>query len=136
VKIRIIGCLAIAAFGLACKADVEGLDTLTVAELTEVLANEPATAICDANSADTRSRYGTLPGARLLSNYRDYDPVRELPADKAHPLVFYCHSERCGAAASAARKAIAAGYSRVSVLPAGIRGWSAAGQPVERPVAS
>jgi rhodanese-related sulfurtransferase len=135
-KLRIIGCLAIAALAFACKADVEGLDTLTVAELTEVLVNEPATIVCDANTPDTRSRFGILPGARLLSNYRDYDPAGELPADKGHPLVFYCHSERCGAAATAARKAVAAGYSRVSVLPAGIRGWSAAGRPVERPATS
>jgi len=132
VKIRIIGCLAIAAFGLACKADVEGLDTLTVAELTEVLVNEPATIVCDANTPDTRSRFGILPGARLLSNYRDYDPAGELPADKGHPLVFYCHSERCGAAVAAARKAVVAGHTDVSVLPPGIRGWNDSGKPVEQ----
>jgi rhodanese-related sulfurtransferase len=136
VRLRTIGCLAIAALALACKADLEGLETLTVAELASLLAREPATWVCDANSADTRSRFGIVPGARLLSNYRDYDPAGELPADKGHPLVFYCHSERCSAAATAARKAIAAGYRRVSVLPAGIRGWSEAGRPIEQPTSS
>jgi rhodanese-related sulfurtransferase len=131
VKSRIIGWLAIAGLTLGCTADTEGLATLTVPELTDWLAADPAVVVCDANTQKTRSRYGVLPGARLLSSYRDYDPATELPADKSRPLVFYCHSERCSAAATAARKAVAAGYNHVSVLPPGIRGWTEAGRPVE-----
>ena len=37
----------------------------------------------------------------------------------------------CGAAGDAARKAIAAGYRDVWVLAPGIKGWAAAGQPVD-----
>ena len=65
--------------------------------------------LCDANTAETRVRYGVIPGAILLSHYRDYDVSSELPANRAAKLVFYCHSPMCGAAGDAARAAVAAG---------------------------
>ena len=90
--------------------------------------------LCDANTEETRGKFGIIPGARLLSSYRDYEPAVELPADKAQQLVFYCHSAMCGAAADAARKAVAEGWHNVWVMPDGIRGWTEAGLPVVRPV--
>ena len=132
-RIRFVVCTTLAALAVACEANTDGLVTLSVGDLTEQLAREPATLVCDANTSKTRSRYGVVPGARLLSNYRDYDLEGELGADRGQPMVFYCHSERCGAAAAAARKAIAAGYTRVAILPAGILGWAAAGQPINQP---
>ncbi|UCE85696.1 MAG: hypothetical protein JSU66_15415 [Deltaproteobacteria bacterium] len=84
-----------------------------MAELAERLTQSAAPALCDANTDTTRSRYGIISGARRLSRDRDYDPGAELPADESHALLFYGHSEMCGAAASAARKAVAAGYERV-----------------------
>ena len=42
----------------------------------------------------------------------------------------------CGAAADAARKAVTAGFQNVSVMPAGIKGWSEAKQPVDAKVSS
>jgi len=115
-----------------CRADFSGLETLDVAELIGLRGAQPDLVLCDANSDETRRRMGVIPGALLLSSYRDYDPHAELPGDASRKLVFYCHSEMCGAAADAARKAIAAGYPDVSVLESGIRGWVAAGQPVDR----
>jgi rhodanese-related sulfurtransferase len=115
-----------------CKADTTGLETLTVPDLVALRAAGADLVLCDANSPETRSRFGVIPGARRLSNYRDYAPERELPADKARRLVFYCHSEWCSAAVEAARKAIAAGHGDVQVLTAGIKGWVAAGEPVDR----
>jgi rhodanese-related sulfurtransferase len=132
VTFGVIRHLSIALLALGCTADTTGLATLSVPELANLLAREPNVVVCDANTDDVRSRFGILPGARLLSSYRDYDPARELPADKSRPLVFYCHSERCGAAVAAARKAVVAGHTDVSVLPPGIRGWNDAGKPVEQ----
>jgi hypothetical protein len=54
-------------------------------------------------------------------------------ADTTGLATLDCHSARCGAAADATRKAVAAGYRRVALLPAGITGWAQAGQPVEPP---
>jgi len=115
-----------------CGADFTGLETLSVSELAELRSAQIDLVVCDANADKTRGNMGVIPGAVLLSSYRDYDPHAELPGDTSRKVVFYCHSEMCGAAADAARKAIAVGYSDVSVLASGIRGWVEAGQPVDR----
>jgi len=117
--------------GLAgCRADLRDLQTASVEKLASWQVQGADLTLCDANSSDTREREGVIPGAVLLSNYRDYDPVAELPGDKGAKLVFYCHSEYCGAAGDAARKAIAAGYRDVWVMAPGIQGWKQAGKPV------
>jgi len=51
-----------------------------------------------------------------------------LPEAKADKLVFYCGGTQCRASDKAAQRAAAAGYSNVSVMRAGIRGWKDAGQ--------
>ena len=119
-----------------CKADVSGLDTLTVAEAAALFESNAPVSFCDANNDDTRSELGVVSGAILLSSFNEYDAASELPSDGAQRLVFYCHSEMCGAAATAARKAIAAGRTQVAVMPEGIKGWIKAGRPVTMPSAS
>ena len=84
----------------------------------------------DANSAETRKAQGIVPGARLLTSYRDFK-TSELRAKKGDTLVFYCHSEKCGAAPSAARAAQARGF-KTMVMHAGIMGWKKAGHAVAR----
>ena len=129
---RIATLVLIACFPLAgCEADLSGLQVMEVNELAAAKASRADLTICDANNAKTRQRFGVIPGAVLLSNYRDYDPNAELPGDKEATVVFYCHSEMCGAAGDAARKAVAAGHRDVWVLAPGIKGWAAAGQPVD-----
>ena len=124
--------LAIAGL-LGCRADISGLATLEVSEAA-ALASADGTVFCDANNAKTRAKFGTIPGAVLLTSYDSYDISSELPAGSK--LVFYCHSEMCGAAADAARRAIAGGRTNVAVMPAGIKGWTGAGEPVERRASS
>jgi rhodanese-related sulfurtransferase len=118
---------------LACRVDTGDLDTLTVQELSALLIAGADIVLLDANTDETRANLGIIPAARLLSSYRDYDPESELPTERNRPLVFYCHSARCGAAVSAAERALEAGYPSVSVMPDGITGWIEAGSPVERP---
>lgn len=88
----------------------------------------------DANGTKLRKDVGVIPGAILLSDYETFT-AKELPADRAAPLVFYCANEQCGASHEAAHKARVLGYTNVAVLPAGILGWAQAGQPVEKPAA-
>ena len=129
---RIATLVLLACFTLAgCEADLSGLQIMEVDDLKAWQARRADLTICDANSEKTRQRFGVIPGAVLLSDYRDYDPSVELPGDKHATVVFYCHSEMCGAAGDAARKAVAAGYRDVWVLAPGIKGWAAAGQPVD-----
>ena len=84
--------------------------------------------VVDANGAETREKYGVVPGALLLSDHRSY-ALSELPSDKSGPLVFYCGGTQCRASDAAASRASAAGYAKVSVMREGIRGWVSAGQP-------
>lgn len=84
----------------------------------------------DANGETTRREYGVIPGATLLPNSRSY-PLSLLPEARSTPLLFYCASHWCGAAEGAAKRALSAGYSTVSVLPEGIKGWREAGLPTE-----
>lgn len=94
-------------------------------EQVNALIAAGATTPVDANNPDTRANYGVLPGAILLSSHEFAEG--ELPADHDAALVFYCGSERCSAAPSAAATAIELGYTNVSVMSAGIRGWVEAG---------
>jgi len=97
---------------------------LTVDELDRQLASHACQAV-DANGTETRRRMGVIPGAVLLT---DADSIDKLPPDKAKGLVFYCANEACSASHHAARKAIAAGYTNVRILPDGIAGWVKAGK--------
>ena len=103
---------------------------LEVPAVAALLAEHRAT-IVDVNGASTRAQYGIVPGARLLSSSSRFDVAAELPADKASALIFYCANSECGASHSAAERAAMAGYSDVSVMPAGIAGWKEAGQATE-----
>ncbi len=82
----------------------------------------------DANSATTRERFGSIPGATLLTSSGRYDPAAELPGDTAAKLVFYCSNDDCRASDGAAGRARTAGYTDVNVMRAGIAGWSDAGR--------
>jgi rhodanese-related sulfurtransferase len=116
---------------IGCRADTSGLETLDLPQLTALVASD-SVVLCDANTAETREKFGVIPGAILLSSYRDYDVESELPSDLGRKLVFYCHSPMCGAGADAARVAAAAGYRDIAVYPGGIKGWLAGDQAVER----
>jgi rhodanese-related sulfurtransferase len=104
---------------------------VTVAEVAAWTKEKKATPI-DANGKETRTTQGVIPGAVLLTSSSTYD-VKELPANKANKLVFYCASEQCGASTTAARRAIEAGYSDVAVLPVGISGWKKSGNSTTKP---
>lgn len=109
----------------AAKAAVKNV---TVAEVASLRQQEQVTVV-DANGEQFRKENGVIPGALLLTNYRQYDPATELPASKSDKLVFYCANTQCKASHAAAKRALEAGYTDVSVLPEGLLGWKEAGQP-------
>jgi len=82
-------------------------------------------ALDDAHYAD-----GHIPGAK----HCDYEKMSAqcLPSDKAAPLVFYCAGGMCPVSRMAAEKAIDYGYTKVAIYEGGIKGWKAAGMPVEK----
>ena len=103
----------------------------TVAEVIDWTKAKAVTPV-DANGPQTRASQGVIPGAVLLTSSSQYD-VKELPADKNGKLVFYCANEMCSASHAAAKRAMDNGYTDVTVLNAGIRGWKSAGQPTLHP---
>ncbi len=103
-----------------------------IATVAQQLKSGGWTAV-DANGDGTRDQLGVVPGAILLTDSETYSPSTELPADKSRALVFYCANEHCGASHQAAHRAQVAGYTHVSVMPAGIAGWVKAGEPTARP---
>ncbi len=96
----------------------------------ELARNRTLVAVLDVNGDETRKKMGYIKGARLLSHYTNFK-AKELPAAKGRALVFYCYNESCGASHRAAEKAIELGYTKVATLPAGIKGWKAAGKPTD-----
>jgi len=107
-----------------------GFEKLSVDEVAALIDAKKVQPV-DANGADTRKEFGTLPGAVLLTNFRTFD-LNELPADKSRELVFYCGGEACSAAPKAAARAKEAGYTAVRVMSAGITGWVKANKPVDK----
>ena len=87
----------------------------------------------DANTDATRRRHGILPNAVLLTSSSEFDVDAELPREKSRALIFYCGDTMCGASDSAAERAMLAGYTDVSVMRAGIRGWVAKGKATVPP---
>jgi len=122
-----LGCAHTTASGAAAASTESELRPVTVAELAGLI-EQRGVAVVDTNSAETYER-GHIPGAR----WAEYDHITAsvLPSDRAARVVFYCHNEQCTACHTAARQAIALGYSNVFILPAGIVGWTGAGRPVE-----
>ena len=107
--------------------EAKAVPEVTVTQVATFSKDKSAT-IFDANDADTRKEYGVVPGAVLLASHKDY-ALSALPAAKTDKLVFYCGGTQCRASDAAAARAASAGYSDVSVMRAGIRGWKEAGLP-------
>jgi rhodanese-related sulfurtransferase len=109
----------------AAAGDSKPITEVSVSDVQTWISTKKA-AVFDANDADTRKEYGVVPGAVLLTGHKDY-PISLLPVTKTDKLVFYCGGTQCRASDAAATRAASAGYSDVSVMRAGIRGWKDAG---------
>ena len=107
--------------------EAKAVPEVTVTQVASFTKAKSAT-IFDANDGDTRKEFGVVPGAVLLASHNDY-PLSVLPPAKSDKLVFYCGGTQCRASDKAAARAVSAGYSDVSVMRAGIRGWKEAGMP-------
>ena len=121
--------LVVSSLSLAANARKESFKMMDVKDLVAAMSSERPPTVCDANSKETRKRVGVIPGAVLLTSSSKYDVAKELPVDRNTPLVFYCANTKCMASHSAAKKAVKAGYTDVSVMADGIFGWKEAGQP-------
>jgi len=66
----------------------EDFPAMTMDEVEKGITDKTVTP-ADCNHPETRKKMGVVPGAILISDNKDFD-AKELPADKAAKLVFYC----------------------------------------------
>lgn len=104
-----------------------GLKSISPADLNQLMLAEPITVV-DVNAPE-RWRETHVPGAKNL------DPesfkAKDLPADKADTVVFYCSNFMCSKGPKAASRAKKLGFANAMVMSAGIKGWLDAKLPVQ-----
>jgi rhodanese-related sulfurtransferase len=102
---------------------------ITIPELKAAIASGKVTLI-DANGTESWQK-GHIAGA--INFKADQDKLASLlPKDKSALVVAYCGSPKCMAYKAAAAAAQKLGYTNVKHLPAGIKGWVAAGEPTDK----
>jgi len=106
-------------------ARLMGLQTISPAELR---ARSSSLRVFDVNALASW-QVAHVPGACHLEP--DGFERGDLPAERDAALVFYCSGPLCRKAPRAAKRAREFGYTNVSVMSAGIRGWIGAGMPAK-----
>lgn len=102
---------------------------IQITELKSAIAAKHVT-ILDVNGTDSYKQ-GHIPGAiDFTANKQKLASV--LPKDKNALVVAYCGGPKCNAYQSAAKAAKELGYKNVKHLTAGISGWQAAGEKMEK----
>jgi rhodanese-related sulfurtransferase len=102
---------------------------ISIADLKQAIADKKVTVI-DVNPAGSYAN-GHVPGAISFAAQKD-SLASVLPADKGALVVAYCGGPQCSAYKAAANKAAELGYTNVKHLSAGISGWKAAGEALEK----
>ncbi len=104
-----------------------GLKSISPSDLHQLVKAEDITVV-DVNARE-RWREAHVPGAKNL------DPAnfgaKDLPADKAATVVFYCSNLLCSKGPKAASRAKKLGFANAMVMSAGIKGWLDANLPVQ-----
>ena len=102
---------------------------ISIADLKQAIADKKVTVI-DVNGAASYKN-GHVPGAVNFAEAKA-DLASKLPADKNALVVAYCGGPQCSAYKAAANAASSLGYTNVKHLSAGISGWKAAGESLEK----
>ncbi|MFO1486806.1 MAG: rhodanese-like domain-containing protein [Verrucomicrobiaceae bacterium] len=102
---------------------------ISIADLKQAIADKKVTVI-DVNGAASYAN-GHVPGAINFAAQKD-SLSSLLPADKGALVVAYCGGPSCNAYKAAANAANQLGYTNVKHLSAGISGWKAAGEALEK----
>ncbi len=102
---------------------------IKIDELKKEIEAKKATVI-DVNGTDSW-KSGHIPGAIDYASAKG-KLANVLPKDKNALVVAYCGGPRCQAYQAAAKAAEQLGYKNVKHLTAGISGWQAAGEKMEK----
>ena len=123
--------LLVFALSLICASSImaAGFEDISIADLKKAIADKKVVVI-DVNGSDS-FKAGHVPTA-IDFEAKAGDIASVLPADKGALVVAYCGGPSCNAYQAAAKKAVALGYTNVKHLSAGISGWKAAKEPLEK----
>ncbi len=121
--------ISCAAAFLAVVAYAGQYPDIKIDELKAAIATKNVTVI-DVNGTESW-KHGHIPGAIDFATARS-KLATLLPKDKGALVVAYCGGPRCAAYQAAAKEAEKLGYTNVKHLTAGISGWQAAGEKMER----
>ncbi|WP_395745450.1 rhodanese-like domain-containing protein [Prosthecobacter sp.] len=102
---------------------------ISIADLKQAIADKKVT-IIDVNGAASY-KAGHVPGAIDFATQGD-KLASVLPSDKNALVVAYCGGPACSAYKAAANAAEKLGYTNVKHLSAGISGWKAAKETLEK----
>ena len=102
---------------------------ISIADLKQAIADKKVTVI-DVNGAASYAA-GHVPGAVNFATQKD-SLASVLPADKGALVVAYCGGPACSAYKAAANAASQLGYTNVKNISAGISGWKAANEALEK----
>lgn len=123
--------LLVLALSLVCATSImaAGFEDISITDLKKAIADKKVVVI-DVNGSDSY-KAGHVPTA-IDFEAKKGDIASSLPSDKGALVVAYCGGPSCNAYQAAAKKAVALGYTNVKHLSAGISGWKAAGEQMEK----
>lgn len=123
-------CLALVAGRVVKAADnASKCPEISIDDLKKAISDKKATVI-DVNGTDSY-KAGHIPTA--VDYEANAEKLKEvLPRDKDALVVAYCGGPQCSAYKTAAKAAMAMGYTNVKHLKAGISGWKEAGEKTEK----
>jgi rhodanese-related sulfurtransferase len=103
--------------------DIAAVPELTVKEAAELITGGRAVVV----DVNPRKRWssGHIPGALNLDAAEFVET--DIPDGKEATLIFYCSEGAGSLSRFAARRALKLGFVHVFLLPAGLKGWMAAG---------
>lgn len=106
------------------------VEDISIKDLKKAIEEKKVTVI-DVNGTDSYKE-GHVPTAiDYEANAKKLKEV--LPKEKDALIVAYCGGPQCGAYKTAAKAAMALGYTNVKHMSAGIAGWKKAGEKLEKP---
>lgn len=105
---------------------------VTAEQLKKMLDSKQKFLLVDArNASEYKEAY--IPGAIHVYDKEMEAHKAKFPAEKSHPIVFYCNGyPKCVRSLNGAKLALSWGYTKVSVYTAGIPEWIDKGYPIER----
>jgi rhodanese-related sulfurtransferase len=118
-----------AALVLAASVYAGEVQDISITDLKAAIDAKKVT-LLDANGSKSWKE-GHIPGAIDFKASGD-KLASALPSDKGALVVAYCGGPQCQAYKAAVQAAQKLGYTNIKHLPAGISGWTKAGEPTDK----